>query len=190
LLDNLNGLSKLMENGFGDGQLKWKSPREFRNFTYRQSGFNLDKKSGQAVLSLSKLGDIPIRLHRAIPEDAKLKQVTVKKEPTGERGALFGVEIDREPLEPPENPEWCVGIDVGILKYAPDTDGTTVGSLNLSAEQERQKREQRSLSRKTHGSNNWEKQRRQVAKCHADPRRNRCDFLDNSRTTTLGSTTS
>jgi len=128
--------------------------------------------------------------HRAIPEDAKLKQVTVKKEPTGERGAIFGVEIDREPPEPPENPEWCVGIDVGILKYAPDTDGTTAGSLNLSAEQERQKREQRSLSRKTHGSNNWEKQRRQVAKCHADPRRNRCDFLDNSRTTTLGSTTS
>jgi len=49
------------------------------------------KKGGQTVLSLSKIADIPIRLHRAIPDDAKLKQVTVKKEPTGEWFATFGV---------------------------------------------------------------------------------------------------
>jgi len=61
-------------------------------------------------LSLSKLADIPIRLHRAIPDDA-----TLKKEPTGEWFAAFGVEMNREP---PENPERCVGIDVGICKYA------------------------------------------------------------------------
>jgi putative transposase len=85
--------------------------------------------------------------------------------------------VDCEPPEPPENPERCVGIDVGIINYALDLDGTTVGSLNPAAGRERQKREQRSLSRKKHGSNNWEKQRRQVAKCHADLRRNRCDFL-------------
>jgi len=83
------------------------------------------------VLSLSKLADIPIRLHRAIPDDAKLKQVTVKKEPTGEWFATFGVQMDREPPEPPENPKKCVGIDVGILTYAHDTDGTAVGSLDL-----------------------------------------------------------
>jgi len=132
LFDNLNGLSKLKENGYGVGQLKWKPPREFRSFTYSQSGFKLDKKGGQTVLSLSKLADIPIRLHRAIPDDAKLKQVTVKKEPTGEWFATFGVQMDREPPETPESPEKCVGIDVGILKYAHDTDGTAVGSLDLS----------------------------------------------------------
>ena len=68
LFDNLNGLSKLKENGYGVGQLKWKPPREFRSFTYSQSGFKLDKKGGQTVLSLSKLADIPIRLHRPIPD--------------------------------------------------------------------------------------------------------------------------
>jgi putative transposase len=85
--------------------------------------------------------------------------------------------MDREPPEPPENPEKCVGIDVGILKYAHDTDGTAVGSLNLSDERERLEREQRKLSRKQHGSNNYEKQRRRVAECHADLRRKRRDFL-------------
>jgi putative transposase len=177
LFDNLKGLSKLKDNGYGVGQLKWKPPREFRSFTYSQSGFKLDKKGGQTVLSLSKLADIPIRLHRAIPDDADLKQVTVKKEPTGEWFATFGVEMDRKPPEKPENPERFVGIDMGILKYAHDTDGTAVGSLDLSDERERLEREQRKLSRKEHGSNNYKKQRRQVAECHADLRRKRRDFL-------------
>ncbi|MFB6123060.1 MAG: RNA-guided endonuclease InsQ/TnpB family protein, partial [Haloferacaceae archaeon] len=177
LFDNLKGLSALKKNGYGVGQLTWKPPREFRSFTYSQSGFKLDKKGGQTVLSLSKLADIPIRLHRPIPDDATVKQVTVKKEPTGEWFATFGVQMDREPPEPPENPEKCVGIDVGILKYAHDTDGTAVGSLDLSDERDRLEREQRKLSRKQHGSNNYEKQRRRVAECHADLRRKRRDFL-------------
>jgi len=85
--------------------------------------------------------------------------------------------MDREPPEPPKKPEQCVGIDVGILKYAHDTDGTAVGSLDLSGERERLEREQRKLSRKQHGSNNYETQRWRVAECHADLRRKRRDFL-------------
>jgi len=57
--DNLKRPSKLKDKGYGIGQLKWKPPREFRSFTYDQSGFKLDKKGGQTVLSLSKLADIP-----------------------------------------------------------------------------------------------------------------------------------
>jgi putative transposase len=174
---NIKALRELKKNGYDVGGLKWKPPREFRSFTYSQSGFKLDKKGGQTVLSLSKLADIPIRLHRAIPDDAEIKQVTVKKEPTGEWFATFGVQMDREPPEPPENPERVVGIDLGIINYAHDTDGTAVGSLDLSDERERLEREQRSLSQKKHGSNNYEKQRRRVAECHADLRRKRRDFL-------------
>ena len=70
-----------------------------------------------------------------------------------------------------------VGIDVGILKYAHDTDGTVVGSLDLSEERDRLEREQRNLSRKDHGSNNWEKQRQTVAECHQQIKRKRRDFL-------------
>ncbi len=70
-----------------------------------------------------------------------------------------------------------VGIDVGILTYAHDTDGTAVESLDLSDERDRLEREQRKLSRKQHGSNNYEKQRRRVAECHADLKQKRLDFL-------------
>jgi putative transposase len=177
LFDNLSSLSALKQNGYGVGALRWKPPREFRSFTYNQSGFKLDKKGGQTVLCLSKLADIPIRLHRDIPDDAVLKQVTLKKEPTGEWFATFGVELDRGPPAKPENPEKCVGIDVGILKYAHDSDGTAVESLDLSVERERLERNQWRLSRKQHGSANYERQRKRVAECHIELKRKRRDYL-------------
>ncbi len=84
------------------------------------------------------------------------------------------------PAKPPLgdiDPEEMVGIDVGILKYAHDTDGTAVKSLDLSDERDRLEREQRKLSRKEYESNNWEKQRQTVAECHLDIKRKRRDFL-------------
>ena len=71
----------------------------------------------------------------------------------------------------------AVGIDVGILKYVHDSDGTAVGSPDLSDERERLERAQRNLSRKDHGSTNWEDQRKTVARRHADLKRKRRDFL-------------
>ncbi|GAA0415108.1 hypothetical protein GCM10009530_78610 [Microbispora corallina] len=86
---NINNLGKLKSKGYDVGSLNWKSPREFRSVTYRQSGFELDKKSGprnRVILRLKKVRgetlEIPIRLHRDIdPND--IKHVTVKQEATG-----------------------------------------------------------------------------------------------------------
>ncbi|MFC7116382.1 RNA-guided endonuclease InsQ/TnpB family protein [Natronoarchaeum sp. GCM10025703] len=173
---SIKALSQLKQDGYNVGSLNWKAPSEFRSFKYVQSGFEFDKKNGQTVLSLSKLADIPISYHRDIPDDVTIKEVCVKKERTGEWYASFAVEGKKEPPIP-ENPDRCVGIDVGILKYAHDTDGRAVGSLDLQDERDRLTREQRSLSRKQHGSNNWEKQRLRVAECHQRVRRKRHDFL-------------
>ncbi|ERG94775.1 MAG: transposase, IS605 OrfB family, central region [Haloquadratum walsbyi J07HQW2] len=86
--------------------------------------------------------------------------------------------------EPPVKPpladidtDEMVGIDVGILKYAHDTDGTAVESLDLLDERNRLEREQRKLSHKEYESSNWEKQRRRVVECHFDIKRKRRDFL-------------
>ncbi|MDS0259802.1 transposase [Haloarcula sp. S1CR25-12] len=175
--DNLATLKAQKENGRAVGTLKWKPPREYRSLTYNQSGFKLKNTSGRPVLWLSKIGDIPIQLHRDIPENATIKQVTVKQEPTGEWFATFGIDVEEDAPEKPENPERVVGIDVGILTYAHDTDGTAVESPDFADERERLERSQRSLSRKEHGSNNWEKQRKTVARRHADLKRKRRDFL-------------
>jgi len=178
---NITALGKLKEQGYNVGELRWKSPREFRSFTYNQSGFELDEKGGQTVLSLSKLADIPIELHRPLPDDATVKEVTLKTEKTGEWFAIFGIEMDTEPPARPSiadiDTDEMVGIDVGILKYAHDTDGTAVESLDLSEDRDRLEREQRKLSRKEYESNNWETQRRRVAACHLQIKRKRRDFL-------------
>jgi putative transposase len=178
---NITALGKLKEQGYNVGELQWKSPREFRSFTYNQSGFELDKKGGQTVLSLSKLGDVTIELHRPLPDDATVKEVTLTKEKTGEWFAIFGLEMDtappaKPPLEDIDSDE-MVGIDVGILKYVHDTDGVAVESLDLSEDRDRLERAQRTLSRKEYESNNWENQRQKVAECYLDIKRKRRDFL-------------
>jgi putative transposase len=127
LYDNLESLTELKEKGYNVGSLNWKPPREYRSFTYTQSGFKLDKKGGCTVLHLSKIGDIPLVYHREISDDAVLKEVHVKQELTGKWFASVVVTDDERPPEKPDDPERCVGIDVGILKYTHDTDGRPSG---------------------------------------------------------------
>jgi len=79
--DNLSNLNEKKENGYKVGRLRWKAPREYQSMTYSQSGFELKNTSGQhTTLWLSKIGDISIRYHRPLPEDATIKEVTVKHE--------------------------------------------------------------------------------------------------------------
>ena len=137
--DSIKALSELKERGYNVGSLNWKAPQDFRSFTYVQSGFEFDSKNGQPILSLSKLADIPIVNHREIPDDVTIKEVTIKKEPTGEWFASFAVDGKQTP-EKPTDPERCVGIDVGILKYAHDTDGTAVRSVPYTHVTRRTKR--------------------------------------------------
>ena len=180
LSDNLSGLQQLKENGYSVGGLRWKSPTEYRSLTYNQSGFDVNKNTGRdgwGELHLSKIGAIPIRLHRDIPEGATVKQVAIKKEKTGEWYATATVEFDREPPAKPDDPERVVGIDAGIIKQTHDTDSVAVKPPDLSDERERLEREHRNLSRKDHGSNNWNEQRQTVARRYADLKRKRRDFL-------------
>jgi len=180
--DNLSNLSEKKQNGHKVGWLKWKSPREYQSITYSQSGFELKNTSGRtATLWLSKIGDIPIRYHRPIPGNATIKEVTLKKETTGEWYVTFGLEVEDTAL--PEKPdvdeldvEDCVGVDLGITNYIYTSDGDSVDWLDLTDEYERLRREQRSLSRKKHGSNNWEKQRHEVAKVKRRIKRKVEDF--------------
>jgi putative transposase len=177
LYDNLSTLRGRKQNGHRVGTLNWKTPGEYRSFTYSQSGFELKNTSGRTRLWLSKIGEIPLTFHRDLPDGASVKTVTVKREPTGKWYAILGVETPDDPPEKPTKLTETVGIDVGILNYATDTDGTAVGSPDLSDERERLERAQRDLSRKEHGSNNWEQQRKTVARRHADLKRKRRDFL-------------
>jgi putative transposase len=79
------------------------------------------------------------------------------------------VVVDDDP-DYPEKPsvktidtEDTVGIDLGILKFIHDSDGIAVTPLDESADRDRIEQRHRALSRKQHGSNNWEKARVKLA---------------------------
>ncbi|MFB6156314.1 MAG: RNA-guided endonuclease InsQ/TnpB family protein [Haloferacaceae archaeon] len=182
---NIAGLAQQRDNGHKIGELNWKKPREFQSFTYRQRGFKLDRKSGptgRGRLILKKVRgetiQIPIRLHRDLPDDAEVKHVSIKQEATGAWYASFDVERDA-----PEKPDVedidasdAVGLDLGVLNFVLDSDGRSISRLDLSDDRDRLEREQRSLSRKEYESNNWERQRRRIAEVHMDMRNKKRDF--------------
>jgi len=181
---NLSNLHKKKKKGHKVGRLKRQTPTDYRSVTYNQSGFDLDKKRGRdrfVYVRFSKIGWVKIRYHRPIPDHAIIKEVTVKKETTGEWFVSFGLETDDANL--PDKPALesldtsnSVGIDLGILNYIHTSDGKTVDWLNLEEEYERLRREQRKLSRKEKDSNNYEKQRREVAKIKRHIRRKVLDY--------------
>jgi putative transposase len=181
---NLSNLRKKKEKGYNVGRLKRQSPSDYRSVTYNQSGFDLDEKRGHdkyAYVRFSKIGWVKIRYSRPIPDHATIKEVTFKKETTGEWFVSFGLETDDPDL--PEKPDVdsldagnSVGIDLGIQNYIHTSDGKTVDWLDLEDDYERLRREQRKLTRKEKGSNNYEKQRVKVAKVKRRIRRKVLDY--------------
>lgn len=183
--DNLSNLKDKKKKGYKVGELKRKPPREYQSFTYSQSGFELKNTSGSdtntVTLWLSKIGHIPIRYHRPLPDHATIKEVSVKKETTGEWYVSFALDVDEKHL-PDKTPadelegENCVGIDLGILNYIHTSDGLSLGQLNVESDYDRLRRAQQVLSRREHGSNNWEKQRKRVANIKRRIRRKILDY--------------
>ena len=181
---NLSNLRKKKEKGYNVGRLKRQALSEYRSVTYNQSGFDLDEKRGHdkyAYVRFSKIGWVKIRYSRPIPDHTTIKEVTFKKETTGEWFVSFGLETDDEKL--PEKPDIesldasnSVGVDLGILNYIHTSDGKTVDWLDLEDDYDRLRGEQRKLSRKQKGSKNYEKQRQKVAKVKRHIKRKVLDY--------------
>jgi len=60
------------------GRLRFKGKGWYKPFVYNQSGLKLISTGRRLdLLHLSKIGDIPIRVHRV---EGKIKQITIKKQ--------------------------------------------------------------------------------------------------------------
>lgn len=177
LFSNLRSLAKTKKKGLKVGRLRFKGKGWFKTFTYNQSGFKIVKTNNRLdKLRLSKIGEIPIRIHREI--EGEIKQITIKKTNTEEWFACIMVEDDKKEIkERPEikNP---IGIDVGIKNFLTDSKGNEVENPHiLKKKLKKLKKEHRRLSRKRKNSRNKEKQRIKVAKAHEKVVQQRDDFL-------------
>ncbi|MCD6248583.1 MAG: transposase [Hadesarchaea archaeon] len=169
LWSNIRALAELKRKGRKVGNLRFKGEGWFKTLNYNQSGFKLE--GGKLVLS--KVGEIPIKLHRKIR--GEVKGVIVKRERSGRWYAIFQVEDEPEPL--PRTGR-TVGIDVGIKHFLTDTDGRQIENPRFYERLlERIRKLHRQLSRKRKGSRNRERARVRLARAYERLVNQRDDFL-------------
>jgi len=147
---------------------RFRGEDRYDSLTYPQFGFRL--KDG--VLCLSKIGDVRVIQHR--PVEGKVKTLTVTRSRAGKWYAVFASEVEAKPIR---NRLPAVGVDFGLNSLVALSDGATIEApRSYRGAEERLRRAQRSLSRKTRGSRNREKARRRVASACERVANRRRDF--------------
>jgi len=172
LFGNLSSLSQLKKKGKKVGRLRFKGKNWFKTFTYNQSGFKLTPiKNKKGLLFLSKIGDIPIKLHRQV--EGNIKSITMKKS----LGKWYA-SIVTDGVIKRECGTGQIGIDMGIMNYIYDSNGKSYENpKHFDNYHQDLKIAQQSLSRKVKGSNSRKKARLQVAKIHERIANARNDFI-------------
>jgi len=171
LWSNIKTLSGLKKNGKKVGKLRYKGKGWFKTLNFNQSGFKIDFENNKLILS--KVGSIPIKLHRSI--EGKIKGVIVKREKSGRWHAIVQVEEEPKPLPPTGK---TVGIDVGVRHFLTDSEGRQIENPKFYERTlKRIKFLQKNLSRKQKGSKNWEKARIKLAKAYERLVNQRDDFF-------------
>ncbi len=124
------------------------------------------------VLSLSKIGRIPIRLHRAL--EGTPKTVTIRREADGWYACFSCADVPVQ-LLPVTGRK--MGIDLGLEAFATLSDGMRVFHPGRYRTAERMlKTAHRRVSRRKKGSNRRKKAVALLAKAHQKVRRQRQDF--------------
>jgi len=161
-------------NGNRRGYPTPKKLRDNQSIQFQGENVKLDTKS--CMLSVTKIRDIEIRLHR--PIIGKIKTTTISKTKSGKYYVSFQVDDGLEkPISKPVSNENIIGIDVGLLSYITTSKGDKIDGIQPYRESEKrlvvlQKR----FSRKQKGSKNSEKARLKVAKQHEKIANQRLDF--------------
>jgi putative transposase len=143
------------------------------SITFPQSGFKIlsDKR-----LKLSKVGNVPIILHR-VPK-GKIKTLTIKQNKAGQWFATFACELPDKSTHISTDMSTHIGIDVGLESYAVFSNGEVIANpRHILKAEKRLKLLQRRLSRKKKGSANRRKARFRLSKQHIRVANQRTDFL-------------
>ena len=175
LYNNLKALRELKKKGRKVGKLRYKKYGNFKSFILNQSGFKVIKTGNRLdKLRISKVGDVPIQIHREI--EGEIKQVIVKQYKTSEWYAM--ISVDREVSVITKTIEKVIGLDMGVKFFLSDSNGRQIENPKFYKKTlERLRTAQRKLSRKKKGSHNRKKEILRVAKLHQRLTNQRDDFL-------------
>src|SRR3989338_5489934 len=164
LFSNLRALSQTKKMGRKFGSMRFKGKNWFKTFSYNQSGFAvMQNRTRYDKLWLSKIGEIPFIMHRDI--EGKIKQIMIKHYSSGKWYASIIAETEHE-IPTTENKN-RVGIDLGTMNYAYDSDGHHFDNpKHLDKSLKKLQKEHRKLSRKKKGSKNRTEQKIKVARVY------------------------
>lgn len=166
---NIEALKQLKLKGRKVGKLRHKGAGRFKTLNYNQSGFKVERKQ----LILSKIGSMPIKVHRNV--EGVIKGVIVKREQSGKCYAIFQVEYGPKPLPKTWRP---IGVDLNVDNFLTDSEGRQIENPGLYENTlDTIRRRQKELSRKEKDSKNHERTRIKLAKAHERLVDQRDDFL-------------
>ena len=152
---------------------RFKSKWDKQSIRFLPNGFNYD---GKYSITLAKM-DSPLKIKwsRTIPRGAKIKSVTVSKEPSGRYFISF---LCEDSVAQKPKTDKTIGLDWGLKDFVTTSDGQKITAPKHYRQLEKKlAKVQRELSRKQKGSNNRQKARVKVAKVHAKVTNQRKDFL-------------
>lgn len=129
------------------------------------------------ILKVSKIGLMPVVMHRPIPDGFTLKTCTIVVKADGWY-ACISMEDETVPTPKPLSEiESFVGIDVGLSEFLTTSFGETESTPQIYRKaQSHLARQQRHLARKKKSSQNATKQQNRVARIHQRIKRQRENF--------------
>ncbi|MBK4731617.1 transposase [Oxynema sp. CENA135] len=158
----------------GHGFPRFKKFGQFKSFVFPQFK---DNPINGFTIKLPKIGEVPINLHRPIPDGFKVKQVRVLSRVRGTQWyVVVTIESDISIPDAPVHGR-AIGIDLGLERFLTASDGSFQERPKFFKSMQRQlKLLQRRAARKQKGSQNWEKAQVEVARMHHRIANRRKDF--------------
>jgi putative transposase len=154
------------------GYPRFHGRNRYNSFTYPQVGEHGGAALDGGILSLLRIGRIPILLHR--PLEGTPKTVTVSREADGWYASISCADVPIQFLLATGKE---TGIDLGIEAFATLSDGTRIFNPGWYRKAERAlKTAQRRVSRRKQDSHRRKKAVKLLAKAHHTVRRQRQDF--------------
>jgi putative transposase len=166
------------KNGKRGGKPRFKKQGDICSITFpRVNSVKAGANLLGSNLKLSKIDEIPVVLHRPIPEGSVIKQATIVSKADGWY-VSFALEDNTIPISlPVDKIKSAVGIDVGLEKFLTTSDAEAIAVPQFYRKaQVVLARKQRKLARQQKGSNNYKKQANNVARLHLHIARQRKDF--------------
>jgi putative transposase len=166
------------KTGKRGGKPRFKKQGDICSFTFpRVNSPKAGAHLADGILKLSKIGEIPVVLHRPIPDGFDIKQATIVSKADGWY-VSFAIEDNTVPDSLPiDEIKSAVGIDIGLEKFLTTSDAQAVAVPQFYRKaQANLARKQRKLARKEKGSNNYHKQVNKIARLHLHIARQRKDF--------------